>query len=139
MKNVLHVFIIVCVMIFCLACEKQKLGDVQSVPFKSVKIVADTTNIPVAFSSSNAASHIMTGLFGYTHISILNNTTCILVLNTNYDATAPSNDNNTNIYLLGNTITPGAVFDGPYIGPGVYMRTDDGAACTSGTVYVQVW
>jgi hypothetical protein len=104
--------------------------------FRTVSIDASINNVPTDFSTTNVASRILSGLNGYSHIAIVRDNTCALVLNTNYDSPAPANSNDSNLKIP--TTLIGFVFDNVSIAGSVYLRSD-GFLCTSGKINVWVW
>ena len=107
-------------------------------PFKSVSINCAATNIPPSFSATNTASRVLQGLDNYTHVMLIHDTACKLIMNTNYDAYAPADNNSSNVYVWESTKMLGVVADGVSVAGSVYLR-GNGGACAAGTVTVVVW
>ena len=129
-----HLFLITLLLVVCTTLQAQMTMRA----FRSVKIDCTATNIPASFSKTNAASRVMSGLDNYTHIMVLVDSTCSIIVNTNYDDIAPADNNNSNVPLLPTAKMLGLVADNVSIGGSVYLRNASGA-CANGTVTVVVW
>jgi len=106
--------------------------------FKSVRIDCASTNIPTSFSATNPASRVLSELSNYSHVMLIHDTNCKLMMNTNYGTVAPPDDNESNVYIWESSKMLGIVADGVSIGGAVYLRSQT-TPCTSGIVTVVVW
>lgn len=108
---------------------------------KSFYVNAATTNIPTSYGSGSD-SKILTALgeLGFNHIKIVNETASrIAICLTNTDAAVPSSSNSANTSQNYTSSTSTEFLDDLHIYDVIYLRSDSGAAITSGIVAIEVW
>ena len=137
MKYLFHALLFIFVFIFTATNSFSQTTQTRAVKSIPGGLDMSVNNVPTSFDAGDVGSRVITGLFGFTHIAVLtDSTTCSFAINTTHDAVAPADNDPGNFNLIAGV--PGVILDGPYIGPSVYVRSI-GSACMADYLYIWVW